>query len=65
MEDKDIITIMGPSGAGKTTIGNMIVKIYDYGVPRHCTTRKQRAPKYRHFCTDTASPPRSIRRFTH
>lgn len=49
MEDKDIITIMGPSGAGKTTIGNMIVKIYDYGVPRHCTTRKQRADDQQGF----------------
>ena len=49
MEDKDIITIMGPSGAGKTTIGNMIVKNYDYGVPRHCTTRKQRADDQQGF----------------
>lgn len=49
MEEKNIITIMGPSGAGKTTIGNMIVETYDYGVPRHCTTRKQRADDQRGF----------------
>lgn len=49
MEEKNIITIMGPSGAGKTTIGNMIVETYDYGVPRHCTTRKQRADDQQGF----------------
>lgn len=49
MEEKNIITIMGPSGSGKTTIGNMIVETYDYGVPRHCTTRKQRADDQQGF----------------
>lgn len=43
MDEKNIIAIMGPSGAGKTTIGNMIIETYNYGTPRHCTTRKQRA----------------------
>lgn len=49
MEDKNIITIMGPSGAGKTTIGNMIVETYDYGVPKHCTTRAKRADDQENF----------------
>lgn len=40
---------MGPSGAGKTTIGNKIVETYDYGVPKHCTTRKQRADDQQGF----------------
>lgn len=56
MEEKNIITIMGPSGAGKTTIGNMIVETYDYGVPRHCTTRKQRADDLQGFYRYLAHP---------
>lgn len=49
LEEKNVITIMGPSGAGKTTIGNMIVETYNYGVPKHCTTRKQRADDQQGF----------------
>ena len=42
MDEKRIITIMGPSGAGKTTIGTMISNTYNFGVPMHCTTRSRR-----------------------
>jgi len=37
-----IIAITGPSGAGKTTLGNIIKKRHKYAIPKHCTTRCRR-----------------------
>ncbi len=42
MEEKHIIAILGPSGAGKTTLGNNLEKLRGVVVPRHCTTRLRR-----------------------
>lgn len=41
-EEKRIIAIMGPSGAGKTTLGNLLSKKNNIVVPRHVTTRNKR-----------------------
>lgn len=40
---RNIIAITGPSGAGKTTLGNLLVERNGFVVPRHCTTRDSRA----------------------
>lgn len=37
-----IIAIMGPSGAGKTTLGNLLSTRLAIEIPRHCTTRGPR-----------------------
>lgn len=42
MNKKSIIAIMGPSGVGKTTLGNNLVTNLEIEIPRHCTTRKKR-----------------------
>ena len=39
---KEIIAIMGPSGAGKTTLGEALATKNNIAIPRHCTTRKRR-----------------------
>lgn len=38
----DIIAIMGPSGAGKTTLANNLVLKNGVVIPRHTTTRSKR-----------------------
>lgn len=40
--NKNIIAIMGPSGAGKTTLGDILSSRQEIAIPRHCTTRSQR-----------------------
>lgn len=40
--NKKIIAITGPSGAGKTTLGNKLKSLSYVGIPRHCTTRQKR-----------------------
>lgn len=39
MISKSIIAIMGPSGAGKTTLGEKLSTRQEISIPRHCTTR--------------------------
>lgn len=39
---KSIIAIMGPSGAGKTTLGNRLKEENGFAIPKHCTTRNRR-----------------------
>lgn len=41
--DKYIIAITGPSGAGKTTLGDLLAKRDGYAIPYHCTTRNKRS----------------------
>ena len=41
--NKYIIAITGPSGAGKTTLGDLLVARHDIAVPYHCTTRDRRS----------------------
>jgi len=41
--DKRIIAITGPSGAGKTTLGDLLASRNNFGVPKHCTTRNRRS----------------------
>lgn len=44
MDDKkSIIAITGPSGAGKTTLGNNLSIRNHLIIPRHCTTRDKRS----------------------
>ena len=43
LNDKHIVAIMGPSGAGKTTLGDLLVLGNQFKVPKHCTTRKHRS----------------------
>lgn len=43
MRNKSIIAIMGPSGAGKTTLGEKLSTRLEISIPRHCTTRSRRA----------------------
>lgn len=43
LENKNIIAITGPSGAGKTTLGDKLNNFSYIGIPRHCTTRRKRA----------------------
>lgn len=44
MEDrKRIIAITGPSGAGKTTLGNNLKSKYGYAIPSQATTRNPRS----------------------
>ena len=38
----DIIAVMGPSGAGKTTLANNLVLKNSVVIPRHTTTRHPR-----------------------
>lgn len=42
MSNKSIIAIMGPSGAGKTTLGEKLSTRLEISIPRHCTTRSRR-----------------------
>jgi len=39
---KRILAIMGPSGAGKTTLGKNLATRCNYEIPKHCTTREPR-----------------------
>lgn len=41
--NKNIIAIMGPSGAGKTTLGDKLSSRQEIAIPKHCTTRSQRS----------------------
>lgn len=43
MENKKIISIMGPSGVGKTTLGDNLSLRDGLYIPRHCTTRLRRS----------------------
>lgn len=43
MISKSIIAIMGPSGAGKTTLGEKLSTRQEISIPRHCTTRSIRS----------------------
>lgn len=56
MNDKYMIAITGPSGAGKTTLGNNLVNNKGFVIPRHCTTREKRNDDvdnfYRYFTHD-------------
>ncbi len=53
MNNKRIIAIMGPSGAGKTTLGNNLKYQNGIVIPRHATTRERRSDDspdfYRYF----------------
>ena len=40
--EKIIIAITGPSGAGKTTLGNRLISMDDFLTPVHTTTREPR-----------------------
>lgn len=40
--DSIIIAITGPSGAGKTTLGDLLIYRNGFVTPKHSTTRKQR-----------------------
>lgn len=42
LSNKSIIAITGPSGAGKTTLGEIITNRLSVKIPRHCTTRSKR-----------------------
>lgn len=42
LNEKSIIAIMGPSGAGKTTLGDRLFLRNEITIPRHCTTRLRR-----------------------
>ena len=42
MIKKSIIAIMGPSGAGKTTLGEKLSTRLEISIPKHCTTRNKR-----------------------
>lgn len=42
-ENKSIIAITGPSGAGKTTLGDKLSFRQEIVIPRHCTTRLRRS----------------------
>jgi len=42
INEKKIIAIMGPSGVGKTTLGDKLVENNKVVIPRHCTTRLPR-----------------------
>lgn len=42
LSNKKIIAIMGPSGAGKTTLGDLLASRNKIGVSKHCTTRVKR-----------------------
>ncbi len=39
----NIVMITGPSGAGKTTLGDYLKKNLGYVIPMHCTTRGRRS----------------------
>ena len=43
LEEKSIIAITGPSGAGKTTLGDKLNNLTYVGTPKHCTTRRKRS----------------------
>lgn len=38
----NIIAITGPSGVGKTTLGNLLIERNDFVTPKHSTTRSRR-----------------------
>ncbi len=42
LDKKSIIAIMGPSGAGKTTLGERLSTRNEIAIPKHCTTRLPR-----------------------
>ena len=42
MSNCRMLAIMGPSGAGKTTLANNLVERLELAIPRHCTTRAPR-----------------------
>ncbi|MBQ7140218.1 MAG: hypothetical protein IJO32_01790 [Bacilli bacterium] len=42
LNNKCIIAITGPSGAGKTTLGDILLTRQEVSMPRHCTTRSKR-----------------------
>lgn len=49
MNNNRIIAIMGPSGAGKTTLADNLVAHLNLVIPRHCTTRLPRKDDKENF----------------
>ena len=49
MINKSIIAITGPSGAGKTTLGEKLATRLEISIPRHCTTRSKREDDQENF----------------
>lgn len=43
LQNKSIIAITGPSGAGKTTLGDKLALHNEIRIPVHCTTRDRRS----------------------
>lgn len=42
LQNKIMIAIMGPSGGGKTTLGDKLYERHEISIPIHCTTRNPR-----------------------
>lgn len=49
LNNKQIIAITGPSGAGKTTLGDKLKVNNGMEIPRHCTTRNRRIDDVENF----------------